>query len=121
MQPISPCGRCDFHRMRAWGRGALPINKMAYLLSLLSQLGFTQICVARGSVSWGSEDNAAAGELKLWYREEDNNYSLYASKRAGVDILVCKVIDVFTRHFQKCSDKIKTLLTKKSKFYFVQY
>ena len=27
----------------------------------------------------------------------------------------------FTLHFQKCTDKIKTLLTNKSKFHFVQY
>ena len=103
--------------MRAWGRGALPINKMADLLSLS---GFTQICVAHGIVSWGSGDNAA-GELQLWYRERDNNYCIKARKTAGVDILVCKVIDVFTLHFQKCCDKIKKLLTKKSKFHFTQY
>ena len=98
---------------------------MAYchvsLNSLLRQLGYTQICVARGSVSWGSEHNDPAGELQLWYRERDNRYDLYASRTEGDDILVCKVIDVFTLHFQKCSDKIKTLLTKKSKFHFVQY
>ena len=91
------------------------------MAALLSVLGYTQICVARGSVSWGSKDKDAAGELQLWYRERDNNYYLYASRTAGVDILVCKVIDVFTLHFQKCTDKIKTLLTKKSKFHFVQY
>ena len=79
--------------MRAWGRGALPLNKMA---ALFSRLGYTQICVARGSVSWGSEDNDAAGELQLWYRERDNNYRLRASKTAGDVIVVCKVIDVFT-------------------------
>ena len=90
------------------------------LLSLLSRWGFSQICVTRGSVSWGSEDNAAAGELQLWYREGDNNYCLYARNTAG-DEMVCKVIDVFTLHFHKCTDKIKTLLTKKSKFHFVQY
>ena len=108
--------------MRAWGRGALPINKMASKkFSRLSPWGFTQICVAHGRVSWGSEDNDEAGELQLWCREWDNNYFLYARKTAGVEILVCKVIDVITLHFQKCTDKIKTLLTKKSKFHFVQY
>ena len=105
--------------MRAWGRGALPINKMAFWLGWLSESGYTRICVARGSVSWGSEDNDAAVELQLWYRERDNKYRLYASSTAGIEILVCKVIDVFTLHFQKCTDKIKTLLTKKSKFHFV--
>ena len=94
---------------------------MADWLSRLSLSGFTQICVARGSVSWGSKDNDEAGELQLWYREGDNIYCLYASNTAGDDIVVCKVIDVFTLHFQKCTDKIKTLLTKKSKFHFVQY
>ena len=95
---------------------------MADWLGYLSKLGFTQICVARGTVSWGSKDNDAAGELQLWYRERDNNYCLLtASKTARNERLVCKVIDVFTLHFQKCTDKIKTLLTKKSKFHFVQY
>ena len=95
---------------------------MAVWLSYLSQFGFTQLHgVARGNVSWGSEDNDAAGELHLWHRERDNYYCLYASKTAGGGMVVCKVIDVFTLHFQKCTDKIKTLLTKKSKFHFVQY
>ena len=69
---------------------------MAFLLSWLSWDGFTQICVARGSVSWGSEDNDAAGELQLWYRERDNNCYLYASITAGHETVVGKVIDVFT-------------------------
>ena len=94
---------------------------MAYWLNQLSLTGFTQICVARGSVSWGSKDDGAEGELQLWYHERNNRYRLYASSTAGLDMTVCKVIDVFTLHFQKCSDKIKTLLTKKSKFLFVQY
>ena len=81
--------------MRAWGRGALPVNKMASKwLSSLSQLGFTQSCVARGTVSWGSKDNDAAGELQLWCHERDNNYCLYAINTAGHDMPVCKVIDV---------------------------
>ena len=91
------------------------------MASLLSELGFTQICVARGTVSWESEDNDEAGELQLRYRERDNNYYIEARKTAGGDVMVCKVIDVFTLHFQKCTDKIKTLLTEKSKFHFVQY
>ena len=108
--------------MRAWGRGALPINKMAsHWLSWFSRLGYTQICVARGSVSWGSQDDDEAGELQLWCNETDNHYRLYASNTAGVDLAVCKVVDVFTLHFQKYTDKIKTLLTEKSKFHFVQY
>ena len=68
-------------------------NKMADWLSELSQWGFTQICVARGTVSWWSKDNDAAGELQLWYHERDNEYRLYASKKAKGDRLVCKVID----------------------------
>ena len=79
------------------------------------------VYVARGIVSWGSKDNDAAGELQLRYYERDNDYCLYADNTAGNSVLVCKVIDVFTLHFQKCTDKIKTLLTKKSKFHFVQY
>ena len=67
---------------------------MAFLLSWLSREGFTQICVARGSVSWGSEDNDEAGELQLWCHERNNRYCFYASKTAGDDMAVCKVIDV---------------------------
>ena len=78
----------------------------SYWLSGLSRSGFTQICVAHGIVSWGSKDNDEAGELQLWYRERDNKYDLYASKTAGGGELVCKVIDVFTLHFQKCTDEI---------------
>ena len=90
----------------------------SYWLSWLSLSGFTQICVARGNVSWGRKDDAA-GELQLWYHKRDNIYYLYASNTAGHETVVCKVIDVFTLYFQKCTDKIKTLLTKKSKFHFV--
>ena len=93
------------------------MNKM---VSLLSEWGYTQICVARGTVFLGSKDNDAAGDLQLWYRERDNYCCLYAGKTAGNDKAVCKVIDVFTLHFQKCTDKIQTLLTKKSKFHFVR-
>ena len=73
------------------------MNKMA---SWLSHEGSTQICVARGTVSWGSKDNDAAGELQLWYREKDNHYYLYVRNTAGDD-LVCKVIDVFTLSLPK--------------------
>ena len=71
----------------------------------LSRFGYTQICVARGTVSWGSEDDAA-GELQLWYHERGNEYCIYAGNTAGDDMEVCKVIDGFTLHFQKCTDKI---------------
>ena len=64
---------------------------MADWLGYLSKLGFTQICMARGTVSWGSKDNDAAGELQLWYREGDNAYCLYASKAAGDDMMVSVV------------------------------
>ena len=87
----------------------------------LSLNGYTKICVARGTVSRGSEGNDEAGELELWCHERNNNYCINARKRASGDRRVCKVIDVFTLHFQKYTDKIKTLLTKKSKFHFVQY
>ena len=100
-----------FSRMRAWGRVALPMNKMASWFSRLSWVsheGYTQICVARGTVSWGSEDNDAAGELQLWYHERDDNYCLYASKTARDNMAVCKVIDAFTLHCT-CTDKIKRL------------
>ena len=120
MQPISPCGRCDFQWDKSLGRGDLPINKMA---GFLCWNGYTQICMARGTLSRGSEDNDEAGELQLSCHERNNNYFInyVTRKRASCALLVCKVIDVFTLHFQKYTDKIKTLLTKKSKFHFVQY
>ena len=74
---------------------------MAGWLRQLSRYGFTQICVSRGIVSWGSEDNDAAGELQLWYRERYSDYCLYPRKTAGDGYVVCKVNDVFTLHFQK--------------------
>ena len=67
----------------------------------LSLSGFTQICVARGSVSWGSKDNGAAGELQLLYRKWDNHHCLYASNTAGLVMTVCRVIDVFTLSLPK--------------------
>ena len=70
---------------------------------------------------WGSKDNDEAAELQLWYDEMDNDYCINARKTTRADKMVCKVIDVFTLHFQKYTDKIKTLLTEKSKFHFVQY
>ena len=99
------------------------MNKMAskmaaWITRQLSQFGFTQVFVARGIVSWGSKDDAA-GELQLWYHERD--YFINAGQTAGDVMAVCRVFDVFTLHFQKCTDKIRTLLTKKSKFHFVQY
>ena len=65
-------------------------------LTRFSQWGYTQSCVARGIVSWGSKDNDAAGELQLLYHEGGNHHYLYASNTAGLDMAVCKVIDVFT-------------------------
>ena len=72
---------------------------MALQLSL-DLWGYTQICVARGTVSWRREDNDAVGELQFWFDERDNDYCLYACKTARDDMAVCKVIDVFTLHFQ---------------------
>ena len=106
-----------FRRMRAWGWKELPINKMAdHLPSYIER----QICVARGIVSWGGEDGAA-GELQLWDHESLNEHYIYTRKKEGDCKTVCKDVDVFTLHFQNCTDKIKTFLTKQSKFHFVQY
>ena len=76
---------------------------MASLLIWLRCEGYTQICVARGTVSWTSKD-CAAGEIQLWYRERDNNYYLNSNKTARDGryrdgMAVCKVIVVFTVHF----------------------
>ena len=82
---------------------------------------FTQIYVLRGILlSWGSEDDVP-GQLQLWYNERISKYYIRVKATYyNVDKAVCKV-DVFTLHFEKCTDKIKTLLTKKSKFHFIQY
>lgn len=86
---------------------------MADFLGLIREWGYTQTCVAHGIVSWRNKEDAA-GELQLWSHEIMNKYYIYARETAGDDdIQVCKVIDVY--------DKIRTLLTKKSKFHFVQY
>ena len=74
---------------------------MADWLSLLSQWGNTQICVAHGKVSWGRKDNDAAGELQLWCHEGGNHHYLYASNTAGLDMTVCRVIDVFSLSLPK--------------------
>ena len=80
-----------FSRMRDWGRGALPINKMDWL-SWVSQLGYTQLCVVLGTVSLrGKKDGA--GELQLWYRARFNDCRiLYASRTAGHDEMVCELL-----------------------------
>ena len=62
---------------------------MADWLSHLRVWGYTQIYVARGTVSWGSKDNDAAGELQLWYEKGANKYCLRASKTARDDNVVC--------------------------------
>ena len=91
-----------------------------FSLSHFRLLGYIQICVVRGIVTWGSVGEAGR-ELQLWYSGSKNKYCIFISKTAGVGQAVCKVINVFTLHFQKCTDKIKTVLTKQSKFHFVQY
>ena len=63
---------------------------MADWFSWLSQFGYTQICVARGTVSRGSKDDAA-GELQLWYYEVINRYCIYAGNTAGIGMAVCKL------------------------------
>ena len=80
-----------FSRMRDWGRGALPINKMDWL-SWVSQLGYTQLCVVLGTVSLrGKKDGA--GELQLWYRARFNDCRiLYASRIAEHDEMVCELL-----------------------------
>ena len=86
------------------------------MASVFSRVGFTQICVARGTVARTGVGDAE-GELQLWYSEGSNEYLIKATKTASGarGVVVCKVIDVFTEiHFQKCTDKIKTVLTKKS-------
>ena len=61
---------------------------MAGEWSLLRSLDYTQICVARGTVSWGSKGDAAR-ELQLWYHERMNEYGIYARKTARNYMEVC--------------------------------
>ena len=63
-------------------------------LSWLTESGYTQTCMARGTVTWKSKDHAAR-ELQLWYHERDDDYCLYACKTARDDMVVCEVINVF--------------------------
>ena len=77
--------------MRAWGRGALPINKMADWLSRLSRWGYTQICVVYGTVSWPGEGDEAGG-LRLWNHERSNVSYISASKTSGGYKLVCELL-----------------------------
>ena len=115
---ICPCGSCDFSRMRAWGRSTLRINKMDDSLSWLSQLGYEQICPGvRGTVSWTGQSDGK-GEVQLRRLEMRKEYYIYA-KTAVRHMMVCELLMLYS--FTLCPDKIKTLLTKKSKFHFVQY
>ena len=59
---------------------------MASWLRVLSRLGFTQICVARGTLGGGSKDVAKA-ELQL--HEKGNIYCIYAGDTAGGGVAVC--------------------------------
>ena len=87
----------------------------------LSVIAGTQICAVHGAVSWPGEGDEA-GQLQLWYHEGSNLYRICAVKKAGRRYLVRELlINVLLFHSQECTEKIKTLLTKKSKFHFVQY
>ena len=91
------------------------------MADLLSRWGDTQICAVHGVVSWHGQGDQA-GQLQLWYHEGSKSYVIYAVKTAGGDKLVRELlINVLLFHSQECTEKIKTLLTKKSKFHFVQY
>ena len=54
--------------------------KMSFFLSQFRRSGYTQSCVAREIVSWGSNDDAT-GELQLWCRDNRgmDEYYIYAS------------------------------------------
>ena len=91
--------------MRDWGRGALPLKK-----------------------KWHVE--ACHGGVRIMMRQESFNFGVMR----GITITAfmpaiqreiawwyVKLLLFLLLHFQKCTDKIKTLLTKKSKFHFVQY
>ena len=87
-------------------------------LSWLSQLGYEQICPGvRGTVSWTGQSDGK-GEVQLRRLEMRKEYYIYA-KTAVRHMMVCELLMLYS--FTLCPDKIKTLLTKKSKFHFVQY
>ena len=64
---------------------------MAYWLNHLRQKGFTQICVARGTVLLPGEGDGT-GEVKLFYSTLDNDYCIYTSKTAGDEMWVCELL-----------------------------
>ena len=60
---------------------------MAYLLS---QAGYEQICVVRGTVVWTGWGDRL-GELQLWCRKMDSEYRIYVRK-AGYGREVCGLL-----------------------------
>ena len=96
------------------------------MANLLILLGYhTKLCVVRGTVSLPGQGDEA-GEIQLWHSENNNKYCIYAGKTAGYVKLVCELLMfLILFHFQECTDpctdKIKTLVIKRSKFHFVQH
>ena len=92
-------------------------NKMADQPSRLSCWSYTHICVVHGTVSLPGQGDEA-GCLQLWYNEKSNVYRIYACSKTERSVKwVCEFnIDVLLFQCQECTDKIKTLSTKKSKY-----
>ena len=61
-------------------------------------MGFTKICVVRGTVSLPGQGDGT-GELQLLFWERTSEYGIYASKTPRNDRLVCGIIDIFLRMF----------------------
>ena len=57
-------------------------------------MGFTKICVVRGTVSLPGQGDGA-GELQLWFWERTSEYGIYASKTPRNDRLVCELLIFF--------------------------
>ena len=65
-----------------------------------SWMGFTKICVVRGTVSLPGQGDGT-GELQLWFWERTSEYGIYASKTPRNDRLVCELLIFFT-HVLRC-------------------
>ena len=72
---------------------------MADWVRWLIQSGYTQICVARGTVSLPGEGDGA-GELQLWYHKGSNKYGIYARKTAGDGVSVCELLMFYSFTFK---------------------
>ena len=83
---------------------------MAYWLNHLRKKGFTQICVARGTVLLPGEGDWR-GEVKLFYNNSkmDNDYCIYTSKTTGDEMWVCELLMFYSFTSKSALTKTKRI------------